>query len=95
MTCGTGPLSISYNQLLREVSSIAFLDYSQLTNNSSSWNMFRTVELYNSNISTQHANGNVSSRYYVFQSYNDQIEYITGQSLYYTYLGYSTVVQKN
>lgn len=57
--------------------------------------MFRTVELYNSNISTQHANGNVTLQYYRFESYNDQIEYTIGQSMYYTYLGYSTIVQKN
>jgi len=95
MSCGTGPLSISYNALLAQSSTISALTYSQLNDYSKSWNFFRLTELYNSNVSTQHSQGNSNIRYYQFQNYDEQNKYIVGQSLYFTYLGYSTIVQKN
>ena len=96
MVCGgTGPLSISYTQLVAQSSTISALTYSQLNGYSSSWNFFRATELYNSNVSTQHSEGNSAIHYYQFQTYAEQLKYTVGQGLYYTYLNYSTVVQKN
>ena len=95
MECGTGPLYISYNQLVGQSSTISALTYSQFNDNSKSWNFFRMTELYNSNVSTQHAQGNSNIRYYQYQNYGEQIKYTVGQNLYFTYLGFSNVVQKN
>ena len=95
MECGTGPLYITYKQLLSQSSTIKALTYSQVNDYSKSWDIFRMTELYNSNVSTQHGNGNLKPFYYQFQNYTEVSKYTVGQSLYYTYLGYSTIVQKN
>jgi hypothetical protein len=77
------------------ISSIQSTTYSQLQDYAASWNTFRSVELYNSNISTQRGNGNKSLNYYQFFSQTEKAAYNTGAVLFFTYLQYSTIVEKN
>ena len=91
----SNPLNISWNMLVSQSSTIQSLNYSQYQDNSDAWNKFRTVELYNSNISTQRDEGNKSLNYYQFPTSEAKIQYRQGAYLYFYYLGYSTTVQKN
>ncbi len=69
--------------------------YGQLQDLSSSWEMFRRVELYNSNISTQRAQGNTSLNYWQFGNSEELTLYRQGGMLYFRAFGYSNTVQKN
>jgi hypothetical protein len=88
---GSGPLCVCFSGL----STVRALNYSQKQDYGYSWEMFRRVELYNSNVSTMHGNGDPSPSYWKFVDYEDASAYKTGGLLYYQYLGYSTIVQKN
>ena len=52
--------------------------------------MFRRVELYNSNVSTTK-----TGTYWKFNNSEDFTLYRQGAILFSTYLGYSTIVEKN
>jgi len=86
-----GPLYTGINQ----ISTIKSLTYSQKQDYTTSWNTFRMIELYNSNVSTQHSLGNIDLPYWEYSSYTEIEAYQTGAIMFATYLGYSTIVQKN
>ena len=90
MAC-TGPLYTSISQ----ISSIKSLTYLQKQDYTRSWNTFRTIELYNSNVSTQRSLGNVDLEYWKYANYQEIAAYQTGEIMFVTYLGYTNGVQKN
>ena len=59
------------------------------------WNTFNRVQSYNSNISTQRGNGNTSLSYYQFFNNQERTLWRQGQTLFVTYLGYTSTIQKN
>lgn len=77
------------------ISPVKSLTYAQYQDNLYAWNTFRTVELYNSNISTQRGQGNKVLNYYQFFNQTEKAAYNTGAVLYFTYLNYSTIVSKD
>ena len=77
------------------ITTIQGVSYNQRSEYKMAWNTFRTVEVYNSNISTQHGNGNKEPTYWQFPTQESLSAYKQGASLFYYYLGYSTIVQKN
>lgn len=77
------------------LSTIQSVSYNQRRAYKIAWDTFRTVEIYNSNVSTQRGYGNMNAIYYQFPSNELKSQYKEGQSLYYYYLGYSNVVIKN
>ena len=87
-TCGggTGPLCTCFNQ----IQGIQSMYYGQLQDYATSWEMFRRVELYNSNVSTTR-----TGTYWKFNNSEDFNYYRQGAILFATYLGYSTIVEKN
>lgn len=87
-TCGggTGPLCTCFNQ----IQGIQSMYYGQLQDYATSWEMFRRVELYNSNVSTTK-----TGTYWKFNNSEDFTLYRQGAILFTTYLGYSTIVQKD
>lgn len=91
MSCSNSPLCVC----LPDISPVKSLTYAQYQDNLFSWNTFRKVELYNSNISTQRGNGNTSLNYYQFFSQTEKAAYDTGQQLFFSFLNYSTIVEKN
>jgi hypothetical protein len=88
---GTGPLYTSISQ----ISSINSLTYVQKQDYTKSWNTYRSIELYNSNVSTQHGLGNADIDYWKYTNYTEIAAYQTGQIMFVTYLGYTSTVQKN
>lgn len=88
---GTGPLCTCFS----DVSGIQSLYYTQYQDYAASWEMFRRVELYNSNVSTVNASGNASLSYWQFPNNEALTLYRQGQILFFQYAGYSTIVQKN
>ena len=95
-TCGggTGPLCTCFNQ----IQGIQSMYYGQLQDYATSWEMFRRVELYNSNVSTTRgSNGGAITGpgYWKFNNSEDFTLYRQGAILFSTYLGYSTIVEKN
>jgi hypothetical protein len=92
-TCGggTGPLCTCFSQ----VSSIQGLYYGQYQDYAASWELFRRVELYNSNVSSLRGEGDKSLSYWQFKTNEDLTLYRQGAFLYSQYLGYSTIVHKN
>jgi hypothetical protein len=90
-SCGSGLLCTCFT----DISGIQALYYTQYQQYAASWEIFRRVELYNSNVSTQRGLGNKSLDYYQFATNQELSGYRTGQQLFFTYLGYSTIVQKN
>ena len=83
------------NICFTSLSTIKSVSYSQLKEAKTAWETFRTVELYNSNISTQRGTGNKSLIYYQFLSTESQTYYRKGSLLYFSELGYNTIVEKN
>jgi hypothetical protein len=83
------------NYCFNGLSSIQGVSYNQRQAYRMAWDSFRTVEIYNSNVSTQRGEGNINATYYQFPSSESQSQYKEGQSLFYYYLGYSNVVKKN
>jgi hypothetical protein len=69
--------------------------YGQINELGTSWETFRRVEIYNSNISTQRGNGNTSLSYYQFFNNQERTLWRQGQTLFVTYLGYTSTIQKN
>jgi len=90
MAC-TGPLYTSINQ----ISTINSLTFSQKQDYTRSWNTFRSIELYNSNVSTQRGLGNADLEYWKYKNYDEISAYQTGEIMFFTYLGYGNTVQKN
>jgi hypothetical protein len=96
-TCGggTGPLCLCF----QDVNPQKYLTYAQLRDYNAAWETFRRVELYNSNVSTVRGGGQgmmtSNLNYYQFFSQQEQATWRTGSVLFFTYLGYSTIVQKN
>ena len=93
-TCGggTGPLCTCFNQ----IQGIQSMYYGQLQDYAASWEMFRRVELYNSNVSTNRGQGGTGGLgYWKFINTEDHSLYRQGAVLFATYLGYSTIVEKN
>jgi hypothetical protein len=90
---GTGPLCTCFTDL----SGIQSMYYGQLRDMASSWELFRRVELYNSNVSTQRGMGNTTNGLTYWQFYDSEQHtlYRQGAQLFYSYLSYSTIVEKN
>jgi hypothetical protein len=86
-----GMLNTCFNSL----SSIQSVSYNQRYNYKIAWDSFRTIELFNSNVSTQRGQGNKNLNYYQFSNTQGQTEYKQGASLFYYYLGYVDTVKKN
>jgi hypothetical protein len=86
-----GVLNTCFNSL----SSIQSVSYNQRHAYKSAWDSFRTIEIYNSNISTQRGQGNTTLNYYQFSNTQGQSEYKMGASLFFYYLGYIDTVKKN
>lgn len=92
MSCDpSSPLCVCFNS----ISTVQGVSYAQLQDYALSWELFRRVELYNSNISTLRAGGASNKSYWQFPTCEDRTLYNQGASLFITYLGYSTIVQKN
>jgi hypothetical protein len=83
------------NYCFNNLSSIHSVSYNQQRAYKIAWNTFRTVEIYNSNVSTQRGQGDSNATYYQFQTTELQTQYKEGQSMFYYYFGYSNVVKKN
>jgi hypothetical protein len=83
------------NTCFNSLSSIQSVSYNQRYNYKKAWDTFKTVEIYNSNVSTQKNQGNVNISYYQFPSNEAQSEYKQGANLFYYYLGYTNSVKKN
>jgi hypothetical protein len=88
---GSGPLCTCFN----EVKGIQSLYYGQYQELAQSWELFRRVELYNSNVSTVKGNGGPAAPYWKFANSEELTFYRQGASLFFSYLGYSTIVEKN
>jgi hypothetical protein len=88
---GTGPLCTCFN----EVKGIQSMYYGQYQELAQSWELFRRVELYNSNVSTVKGNGGPGAPYWQFANSEDLTFYRQGAYLFASYLNYSTIVQKN
>lgn len=88
---GGGPLCTCFSQL----STIQQMYYGQYQDYATSWELFRRVELYNSNVSTQRGNGDTSASYWQFQTMEERTYYRQGAVLFATYLQYTSTVQKN
>lgn len=79
-----------------DVSGVQSLYYNQYREYATSWEYFRRVEIYNSNVSTVKGEGGDSSiPYWQFRTSEDYTLYRQGAILFSTYAGYSTIVQKN
>jgi hypothetical protein len=86
---------MSLNTCFGSLSTIKALTYKQRTNYQQSWTTFQKVELYNSNISTIHGQGNPNPMYYQYPTLQEQTLYKEGAVLFATYLGFTSTVQKN
>jgi hypothetical protein len=83
------------NTCFVDVSGVKSLYYGQYQDYASSWEIFRRVELYNSNVSTQRGQGASNLTYYQFYDNQERSFYRQGASLFATYIGYTSTVQKN
>jgi hypothetical protein len=88
---GSGPLCTCFN----EVKGIQSMYYGQYQELAQSWELFRRVELYNSNVSTMRGSGAGSAPYWQFGNSEELTSYRQGAFLFASYLNYSTIVQKN
>ena len=61
---------------LGKMTGLTFIQYRQYT---TAVNMFRTVEAYNSNVSTLRGNGTIGLSYYTFTSTTDESDYTMGR----------------
>jgi len=77
------------------LSTITSLNYKQKREYTNGWETFRRIELYNSNVSTLHGQGDPNPTYWQYVSATEQADYKIGQTLFFQYLGYSNTVQKN
>ena len=83
------------NTCFTQISTISAMYYGQYQEYATSWEYFRRVELYNSNVSTQRGNGNTNVSYWKFNTSEDLTYYRQGGILFATYLNYTTPVEKN
>jgi len=60
---------------LGKMKGLTFMQYNDYSN---AVNIFRTVEAFNSNVSTLRGNGNVGLSYYVFTSTTEETNYTRG-----------------
>jgi hypothetical protein len=90
---GTGPLCTCFG----DIKGIQSMYYGQIRDLADSWEIFRHVELYNSNVSTQRGMGDTSPSLTYWQFYDSEQRtlYRQGAQLFFSYLQYSTIVQKN
>jgi hypothetical protein len=86
-----GVLNTCFNSL----NSIQSVSYNQRYSYKIAWDTFRTIEIFNSNVSTQRGQGNTNLTYYQFSNTQGQSEYKMGASLFFYYLGYIDTVKKN
>jgi len=86
-----GPLCTCFTQL----STIQSMSYNQYNDYATSWELFRRVELYNSNVSTQRGNGDSNLNYWQFPTQKERSMYRQGGVLFATYLNFTSTVQKN
>jgi len=82
------------NTCFNSLSTIQGVSYNQRHVYKSSWDTFKMVELYNSNISTLRSGGNTTAQYYQYSSEQSINQYKQGASMFYYYLGYTDIVQK-
>jgi hypothetical protein len=87
--------SCSVFSCFTSLSNIKSLNYKQKQEYTYSWETFRRIELYNSNVSTLHGKGDSGPTYWQFINSTEQADYKIGQSLFFQYLGFSNTVQKN
>jgi hypothetical protein len=80
-----------------DISGVQSLYYNQYREYATSWELFRRVELYNSNVSTVRGNNPADSNisYWQFGNNEELTLYRQGAILFSAYAGYSTIVQKN
>jgi len=83
------------NTCFNSITTIQGVSYNQRKEYKNAWDSFRTIELYNSNVSTQHGSGNKEPTYWQFPTQESYILYKQGGSLFFYYLGYSTIIEKN
>jgi hypothetical protein len=83
------------NTCFTQISTISAMYYGQYQEYATSWEYFRRVELYNSNVSTQRGTGNSNVSYWKFNNSEDLTYYRQGAILFATYLNYTTPVEKN
>jgi len=83
------------NTCFNSISTIHSVYYNQRHEYKTAWETFRKIELYNSNVSTQHGEGNKDTRYYQYLTNSEKSHYRQGASLFQYYLGYSNIVEKN
>ena len=83
------------NTCFTQISTISAMYYNQYQEYATSWEYFRRVELYNSNVSTQRGTGNSNVSYWKFVTSEDFTYYRQGAILFATYLNYTTPVEKN
>ena len=69
--------------------------YGQYQDYAASYEYFRRVELFNSNVSTLRGNGDKNVTYWKFNSSEDLTYYRQGGLLFATYWNYTTPVEKN
>ena len=91
-TCdgGSGPLCVCFNQL----SSIQQTYYGQYNELATSWELFRRVEIYNSNVALMRSQGDKSVTYWQFANNQEKSYYNQGGILFATYLNYTSTVRK-
>jgi hypothetical protein len=87
----TSPLNVCFTEL----STIQSMYYNQYNELATSWELFRRVELYNSNVSTLRGNGDLGYTYWTFANSEERSYYRQGAALFYQYLGYTSTIQKN
>lgn len=78
-----------------DLSGVQALTYRQVNEYTTGWTTFQRVEVYNSQVSTMRANGDMSATYWKFETNQGLTNYRLGAVLWATYAGYSTIVQKN
>jgi hypothetical protein len=91
MSSGGSPLNVCFTQ----ISTVSALYYGQYQDYATSYEYFRRVELYNSNVSTLRGNGDTNATYWKFNTSEDLTYYRQGGFLFATYWNYTTPVQKN
>jgi hypothetical protein len=64
-----------------DLSGFRFMNSSQLLRNRTEWNLFNTIQIYNSNVSTINAT-NKTVPYYVFKNFEEKMSFRRGQTLH-------------
>ena len=88
-------VGVALNTCFTQISTISALYYGQYQEYATSWEYFRRVVLYNSNVSTLRGDGDKNASYWKFVTSEDLTYYRQGGILFSTYLGYTTSIEKN